>query len=192
MYDKFLKPRQSFRIILYSLYAVRCMYIYFFYLAQRPNAGHGLLIHEVSWSHTMTRHSRYDSSGRVISSSQRPLPDTTQHSQQTDIHAPVGFEPIISAGERPQTHVLDRAATGNGRCVYIYTHKLHKTYKTWSGKINKKPRDNSECRVPRISFQMQFWARMPQVRQSCGRRTNGILSWKRHENISKKEMKAVW
>ena len=26
---------------------------------------------------------------------------------------PVGFEPTISAGERPQTHTLDRAATGN-------------------------------------------------------------------------------
>ena len=37
-------------------------------------------------THTPTRHSRKDSSGRVISSSQRPLPDNTQHSQQTDIH----------------------------------------------------------------------------------------------------------
>ena len=27
---------------------------------------------------------------------------------------PVGFEPIISAGERPQTYALDRAATGTG------------------------------------------------------------------------------
>ena len=27
----------------------------------------------------------------------------TQHAQQTNIHAPVGFEPTISAGERPQT-----------------------------------------------------------------------------------------
>jgi len=27
---------------------------------------------------------------------------------------PVGFEPTISAGERPQTYVLDRAATGTG------------------------------------------------------------------------------
>jgi len=26
---------------------------------------------------------------------------------------PVGFEPTISAGERPQTYALDRAATGN-------------------------------------------------------------------------------
>jgi len=50
--------------------------------------GQGLLIHEVSRSHTTTHHSRWDSSGRVISSSQRPLPDNTQHSQQTNIHAP--------------------------------------------------------------------------------------------------------
>jgi len=42
------------------------------------------------------------------------LPDNTQHSQETDIHAPVGFEPTIPASERPQTHALDRAATGTG------------------------------------------------------------------------------
>jgi hypothetical protein len=46
----------------------------------------------------------------VISSSQKPLPDNTQHSQQTDIHAPVGFEPTISAGEWPKTNASDRAA----------------------------------------------------------------------------------
>ena len=27
---------------------------------------------------------------------------------------PVGFEPTISAGERPYTYTLDRAATGSG------------------------------------------------------------------------------
>ena len=27
---------------------------------------------------------------------------------------PVGFEPTISAGERPQTYALDRGATGAG------------------------------------------------------------------------------
>jgi hypothetical protein len=32
--------------------------------------------------------------------------------------SPVGFEPTISAGERPQTYVLDRAATGAGK---LYT-----------------------------------------------------------------------
>ena len=33
---------------------------------------------------------------------------------------PVGFEPTISAGERPQTYALDRAATGTGlRQLYL-------------------------------------------------------------------------
>ena len=31
----------------------------------------------------------------------------------------VGFEPTISAGERPQTYALDRAAAGTGM-LYIY------------------------------------------------------------------------
>jgi hypothetical protein len=77
----------------------------FFLLAQQPSVCQNLLNHEVSKSHTTTHNSRIDSSGRVISSSQRPLPDKTQHSQQKNIHAPrVGFEPTISAGERPQTY----------------------------------------------------------------------------------------
>jgi hypothetical protein len=32
-----------------------------------------------------------------------------------NIHVPVGFEPTISAGERPQIYALDRAATGTGK-----------------------------------------------------------------------------
>ena len=32
---------------------------------------------------------------------------------------PVGFEPTISAGERPQTYALDRAATGTGEGVLV-------------------------------------------------------------------------
>ena len=50
------------------------------FLAQQTPVGHGLLFHEVSRSHTTTQHSQQDSSGRVISSSQRPLPDNIQHS----------------------------------------------------------------------------------------------------------------
>jgi hypothetical protein len=37
--------------------------------------------------HTTTRHSLQDSSGRVISSSQRPLPDNSQYTKQTNILA---------------------------------------------------------------------------------------------------------
>ena len=77
----------------------------FFLLVQQPPVGHGLLIHEVYRSHTTTHHSRQDSSGRVISPSQRPLPDNTQHSQQTDIHAPGGI----------RTHVRSRRAAPDVR-----------------------------------------------------------------------------
>jgi len=72
-------------------------------VAPRPNAGHGLLILEVSRSHTTTHHSRYDFSGRVISPSQRPLPDNKQHSQQANIHAPGGI----------RTHDLSRRAAAD-------------------------------------------------------------------------------
>jgi len=36
---------------------------------------------------------------------------------------PVGFEPTISAGERPQTYALDRAATGTGHLNNSITYK---------------------------------------------------------------------
>jgi len=45
-------------------------------------------------------------------------PDNTQHSQETDIQAPAGFEPTIPASEWPQTHTLD-LATGTG--IYSVT-----------------------------------------------------------------------
>jgi len=32
---------------------------------------------------------------------------------------PVEFEGMISAGERPQTYALDRAATGTGSKIYV-------------------------------------------------------------------------
>ena len=38
------------------------------------------------------------------------------HNRQTSM-PPVGFEPTISAGERPQTYALDNAATGTGNII---------------------------------------------------------------------------
>jgi hypothetical protein len=87
--------------------------VLFVLVVLRANAGQGLLILEVSRS-PKTHHSRQDSSGRVISSSQRRLPQNIQQSHDTDIHVLAGFEPAISAGKRPQTYVLDRAATVTG------------------------------------------------------------------------------
>ena len=37
----------------------------------------------------------------------------------------VGFEPTISAGERPQTYALDRAATGIGRPLLGHLFSKH-------------------------------------------------------------------
>jgi len=84
----------------------------FYFGATAPPVGQGLLIHEVSWSHSKTQHCRYDSSGRVISPSQRPLPNNTQHSQLTGIHVHGGI----------RTHNLSRRAVtgaGDGKCTAL-------------------------------------------------------------------------
>ena len=44
--------------------------------------------------------------------------------------APVGFEPTISAGERPKTYALDRAATRTGFIMYAYINWIHVSV-TW-------------------------------------------------------------
>jgi len=44
---------------------------------------------------------------------------------------PVGFKPTISAGERPQTNALDRAAAGTGYYYYYYYYYYH------SDKVNQ-------------------------------------------------------
>ena len=74
------------------------------FLARQPSVGQGLLIHEVRRSHT-THHSRQDSSGRMISPSQRPLPDNVQNSQQINIHVPGGI----------RTHNFSRRAAADLR-----------------------------------------------------------------------------
>ena len=43
------------------------------------------------------------------------------HNRKTSM-PPVGFEPTISASERPQTYALDRAATGTGMLTYNTIH----------------------------------------------------------------------
>ena len=108
-------------VIIYKLQAMLKTYTHLcLFLARQAPVGQRLLIHEVSRSHTTTNHSRQDSSGRVISSSQRPLylRAHNTHSRQTSM-PPVGFEPTISAGERPLTYALDRAATGIGLYQYL-------------------------------------------------------------------------
>ena len=54
------------------------------------------------------------------SARRRDLYLTTHNTHNRQISVPpVGFELTISAGERPQTYVLDRTATGTGIMSYI-------------------------------------------------------------------------
>ena len=75
----------DFFLMFQSTFYVCCCFTGFY----NPPAGFSLLILEVSKSHTMTRHSRYDYSERVISPSHTW--QHTQHSQQTNIRAPGGI-----------------------------------------------------------------------------------------------------
>ena len=66
---------------------------------------------------------RQDFSGRLTDPSQRPLRDNkNSHKKQTSMSL-ARFELTIPASTRPQTHALDRAATGMGKVndlvVYI-------------------------------------------------------------------------
>jgi len=71
---------------------------------------------------TQTHHTQYGSSGRVISQTQGPDNTNNSHKRQTSTH-PAGFEPVIPTSERPQTHALDRAATGIG-CQRVDRRKM--------------------------------------------------------------------
>jgi hypothetical protein len=81
-------------------------------MEQQPLVGQDPLVFEASRSHTDTP----QSVGLLWTSdvlSQRPLLHKIQHSRETAM-SPAEFEPAITASERPQTLVLDSAATGIG------------------------------------------------------------------------------
>jgi len=52
----------------------------------------------------------------MITTSQRPVPDNTQHNRQTSIPQS-GFESTFVSGERSQTCASDYAATGTGKII---------------------------------------------------------------------------
>jgi hypothetical protein len=102
-----------------------------FFYGSTSLVGQGLLIVEASRSHSDTPHS-VNSPGRVISPSQRFLPNNTQHLQETDIHIPGGIRtnnPTKQAAEdprlwlRPDLSILPQRNSGtvtsirrSGRC----------------------------------------------------------------------------
>jgi hypothetical protein len=85
-----------------------------FFMARQPQWGLGFLIVEVSRSHSDTPHSV-----GLLWRSDRPVAETSDNTNsQETVMSPAGFEFSISEGERPQTHAVDRAATGIVRWYY--------------------------------------------------------------------------
>jgi len=74
----------------------------------RPPQSRGFLDH-TQWRTTVGRSPLDEWSAR-----RRDLYLTTHNTHNKHPGPLVGFEPTISAGERPQTYVLDDAATGTG------------------------------------------------------------------------------
>jgi hypothetical protein len=75
--------------------------------------GQGIIIHEVS----ITYNDAPQSLGLLWTSDL--LVAETYYLTTHNIHnRQVGLKPKISAGERPQTHVLDRTATGTGAFIF--------------------------------------------------------------------------
>ena len=93
-------------------------------VALRPNAGHGLLILQVSRSHTTTEHSRYESLDEWIA--RRDLYLTThKHPQQISM-PPAGFELNL---RRPDAAYLRLRRRGHrNRHIRAYIHKYVPTY----------------------------------------------------------------
>jgi len=74
------------------------------------------------------------------------------HNRQTSMPT-VGFEPTISAGERPQTYNLDRAATGTGEKVTLNNkNKLIVITLDRGNRIYGFPIDISTWRSPKYKF----------------------------------------
>ena len=97
------------------------IFIFLFHGCSTALVGLDFLIVEVSRFHP----ARYSSVG-VLWTGNMPVAETstwqhTKNSQETQISMPpAGFEAAIPESERPQTHVLNRAATGIGK----YYHKI--------------------------------------------------------------------
>jgi len=95
----------------------------------------GLLIHEVSTvDHTQLRITVGRTPPDELSVRRRDLYLTKKnaHNRQTSMLR-VGFEPTISAGERPQAYALDRPATGIGISVTNVSKSVVITKLTVSG-----------------------------------------------------------
>ena len=94
-----------------------CIYIYFFLWRCDPQRVMASFLRFLDHTQRRTTFGRTPLDEWSARRTDLYLTTNNTHNRQTSM-LPVGFEPTISAGERPQTYALDRAATGTG--IYIY------------------------------------------------------------------------
>jgi len=94
-------------------------FFFFGSMAQQPLVGEDLLTVQASQLHSVTHIAIGRNPLDEWSAWCRNLYLTTNSTdkRQTSM-PPAGFQPAIPASERPQTHALDRAATGIGSVSY--------------------------------------------------------------------------
>jgi hypothetical protein len=68
----------------------------------------------------------------------------------------VGFEPTISAGDRPQTDALDRAATGIGKQVFYQIQIINYTLYKKGWNLLHKQEDNPTDSMLNIHTRINF------------------------------------
>jgi CDP-glycerol glycerophosphotransferase (TagB/SpsB family) len=108
----FLRPELLLFVCLFS-WRYNPLWFYF----HSPVAGISLLVSRFL-DHTQRRATVGRTPLDDWSVRRRDLNLTTHNIHNTQISIPpVGFEPTISAGERPKTYALDRAATGTGALI---------------------------------------------------------------------------
>ena len=78
---------------------------------------------------------------------------------------PVGFERTISAGERPKTYALDRAATGIGKVSPDYV--FRDFFEDNSGLEFRQGRDGYHRNFVRLILRFDLWIFFSSVRHLC-------------------------
>jgi len=137
-----------------SFTSIKCQVV-FFPMAWQPSIGPGPS-HYRGFTITLN-HTLYEWSARRKAIY---LTSHTTHDRKTSM-PPAGFEPAISASEWPQSHPLDRSATGNGQ-IDAYTIHTPMTL-----------RHSEHCMI--IAIMQSKWFRHRPLQVTCSNRDT--LKW---------------
>jgi hypothetical protein len=108
-----------------------------------PMVGHGLPLRGLATTHSLDTPHSVELLWTVISPTQRPLVDNTQHSRETNIHAPFRYSnpqyPNKPAAADPRLRPLGRWDRHSVRYTQNkYTHSVYIYIVQWSEKVTSK------------------------------------------------------